>query len=605
MTSKPVEFDHQSFVKTLPQLPGVYRMLNADQEILYVGKARALQKRVSSYFSKAHNTRIARMVAQIHSIEVTITRTEGEALLLEDQLIKAHKPRYNVLLKDDKSYPQIFLSSKSDFPKLSFHRGPQRRKGDYFGPFPSAFAVRDTIELIQKLFRIRSCRDHDFAHRSRPCLQHQIGRCTAPCVDYVSQPEYQKQVEKARLFLGGKSDQLIRYLEKDMQQAAQSLQYEQAAAIRDQITRVQKVAANQFVAGAEHDIDAIGFAVQGTIVVISVMVFRNGRNLGIRNYHPKVPQGMEPAEILESFISRHYVKHPPPRQILLNQKIPDKSFLEDALPQPEGPQVKIIMHPRGDRAGWVRLATANATHVLGEQLYDRQNMAQRYSALQAHLNLQETPTRMECFDISHTMGEFTVASCVVFGPEGPIKADYRRFNIKNITAGDDYEAMRQALSRRYKRVQEEGIIPDIVLIDGGLGQFNAAVAIFDELSLPRQPLLIGVVKGDGRKAGLERFITAQNIQGDRWNPDDPAALLLQHIRDEAHRFAITGHRGKRGKARNRSVLEDIPGVGAAKRKALLSRFGGIQGVRNAGVEELGKVSGIHQKLAQRIYDALH
>lgn len=594
------------FVARLTDAPGVYRMIGVDGELLYVGKARNLRKRVGSYFNKAHNERISAMVAQIDHIEVTTTRTEGEALLLEDQLIKSGKPRYNVMLRDDKSYPQIFVASKDPFPRLAFHRGPQREAGAYFGPYPSAHAVRSTLDILQKLFRIRQCEDSFFANRTRPCLQYQIKRCTAPCVDLIDKAQYQRDVQHALMFLKGRSDEVINALAGEMTEASDRLEFERAAEIRDRIAAVNKIAAKQFVTGARNDMDIIACEQGEGVFNIQVVFFRGGRNLGNRSYFPQVPPDMAPAEVLEGFISRFYSRHQPPKEILTHITFEEKAMLESALAANAGYRVRVVTRPRGERAGWVQAARSNAQTAIVARAGSRATVRTRLKALGEMLGLARTPERVECFDISHTMGEATVASCVVFGQEGPEKSAYRRFNISGIEPGDDYAAMEQAVRRRYQRVVSGEVqCPDVVLIDGGKGQLAKALAAIDALGLSTAMTVAAVAKGPERRAGQELLIDATRPDGQRLGQDLPASLLVQQIRDEAHRFAITGHRGQRGKARTRSSLEDVPGIGPRKRAELLKRFGGLQGVRQAGVEELTAVKGINLALAQRIYDALH
>ncbi len=600
-------FDGAAHARRLSTRPGVYRMLDGAGQVLYVGKASNLRNRVSSYFSRQlSEPRLASMVAQVANIEVTVTRTAAEALLLEDQLIKSLKPRYNVMLRDDKSYPYIYLSSTDRFPRLSFHRGPQRAKGRYFGPYPSAYSVRDSLKLMQKLFRVRQCEDSFFANRSRPCLQYQIKRCTAPCVDMIGEGAYAEDVRHATLFLEGRSQEVIDELSTKMQTASDELAFELAATLRDQIQTLQRIQAQQFVLGGKQgDLDIIAVAGAGQVACVSVFFFRGGRNLGNRSYFPKNVAEASGADILQAFVSQFYLHKELPPQLLISEPIEEKELLAEALSDRAGRQVKLIDRPRGDKLKWLQMARDNAQAALATRLAGHAGMRRRFESLTDLLGLPETPQRIECFDISHTQGEATVASCVVFDRDGPVKSDYRRFNIAGIAPGDDYAAMHQALERRYRRLKSgEGKLPDLLLIDGGKGQVAQALSVMTELQLD-QIQIVGVAKGPTRKVGGETLMIAQGRQEIQPQSDSPGFQLVHHVRDEAHRFAITGHRQRRAKARSTSALEGIAGVGAARRKALLSHFGGIAGVKAAGVEELRRVPGVSEALAQRIYDALH
>ena len=599
-------FDGKAFARRLTTAPGVYRMNSADGTALYVGKAHNLRKRVSSYFSRAAmNARTQTMLTQVESIEISVTRTEGEALLLENQLIKELKPRYNVLLRDDKSYPFIYLSAEDDFPRLAFHRGPRRLPGEYFGPFPSAYAVRDSLNQMQKLFRVRQCEDSFFRNRSRPCLQYQIKRCTAPCVELIDAAAYAADVRHARLFLRGKSYQVIRELGAQMEAASGVLEFERAAAIRDQIANLKRIQAQQYVAGSHGNLDIVAVAGQGAAVCVQVFFFREGRNVGNRAFFPRNHGDAGRAEVLGAFIAQYYSERDPPAQIVASLDFPDRSLLEAVLGERLKKRIRILYRPRGEKAKWLQIAINNAQTALASQLKGKAGMQRRVSALKELLGLDEPPQRMECFDISHTRGEATVASCVVFDANGPVKSDYRRFNIGGITPGDDYAAIHQALERRYRRLKAgEGSIPDVLFIDGGKGQLGHALAVLEELQID-QVLVVAVAKGSQRKAGHETLFVGPRQTPLQPPPDSLASHLIQSIRDEAHRFAITAHRQRRGKARQRSMLEDIPGIGAKRRRHLLKHFGGLQGLRRAGVEELCAVEGIHAHLAQRIYDALH
>ncbi len=599
-------FDPASYIKTLPAQPGVYRMLDEGGEVIYVGKARDLRKRVGSYFNRgkvAPKTRS--MLARLAGIEVTVTRTENEALLLENNLIKSLRPRYNVLLRDDKSYPYIYCSSDQDFPRLVFHRGARRGGGRYFGPYPNAGAVRDTLNLLQKLFQVRHCEDSFFRNRSRPCLQYQIGRCSAPCVGLIDAQRYGEDVRHAMLFLEGRNSEVIDELVTRMEQAAAALAYEKAARYRDQIKRLRQIHDRQYITGEHGDLDVIACILEDGMAVVEVFFIRGGRNLGNKTFYPRHTEGAAAAEVLGAFLTQFYLQRETPAQILVNTAPEEAAWLAEALSQACGHKVSIRSRVRGERARWVELALANARQNLRRRLSSQANMGQRFEALQEALHLDQLPQRLECFDISHTSGQATVASCVVFNQEGPLKSDYRRFNIKDITPGDDYAALHQALMRRYLRLKKgEGSLPDILLIDGGAGQVRQAKAVLEELQISGITLL-GVAKGRGRKAGKERLYLADRNVTVGLAPDSPALHLIQQIRDEAHRFAITGHRQRRGKAQQGSVLDTIPGIGPRRKKQLLQQFGGLQGVARAGVEDLSGLPGINRELAQRIYDTFH
>ena len=599
-------FDGKAFVRTLTTSPGVYRYFDEAGELLYVGKAGNLKKRVSSYFLKPRmEPRIAAMVAQIARCEITITRTEGEALLLESQLIKALKPRYNILLRDDKSYPYIYLSGNEDYPRLAFHRGARNQPGRYFGPFPSAFAVRESLNLMQKLFKVRQCEDSYFRNRSRPCLQYQIGRCTGPCVGLITTEDYRSDVRHAEMFLEGRSGAVIDELATAMERASASLDFERAAALRDQVATLRKLHAQNHVQGATTDMDVIACRIESGIACVSVLFFRNGISLGTRDFYPRLPLDAEPADVLAQFIAQYYLDRPVPREIILGEEIADIGILSEMLTQQSGHAVDIKTRVRGERAQFLQMAERNAQASLTSRIASRQTLGTRFEDLQNMLSLDEPPRRIECFDISHTRGEATVASCVVFGPEGPEKSHYRRFNIAGITPGDDYAAMHQALTRRFRKVAEgEGVRPDVLLIDGGTGQVNQALDVLRDLGIAGIEI-VGVAKGPGRRAGEETLILVSAGREIHPGPTSPALHLVAAVRDESHRFAISGHRKRREKARERSVLEDVQGVGARRRTALLKAFGGLAGVEAAGVEELMQVKGIDRGLAERIYDALH
>ena len=611
MSVESCQFDSSAFLKTLTGKPGVYRMLDAEGTVIYVGKASNLKKRVSSYFQKnisSPKTRI--MISRICNIEVTVTHTENEALLLENNLIKSLKPRYNVLFRDDKSYPYIFLSEQT-FPRLDFHRGAQRAKGRYFGPYPSSGAVRETLNLLQKLFSVRQCEDSFYNNRSRPCLQYQIKRCTAPCVGLVEPEEYQADVQHAVMFLEGKSSEVIDDLVRRMEQASADLEYEQAARYRDQIASLRRVQEKQYISAESGDLDVIAAAVERGMGCVQVFTIRGGQNLGNRTYYPKMEAGQletdDVTPLLDSFLPQYYLRagRPIPSEILLSHAVSEPELLQQVLSEQGGHKVSLSHRLRSQRARWVKMALQNARQALKSRLNSQSSLLQRFEALQEALNLDEMPKRLECFDISHTMGEATVASCVVFDTNGPLKADYRRFNIKDITPGDDYAAMHQALLRRYRRLKEgEGKLPDILLIDGGKGQVSQAEEVLTELQVSGV-LLLGVAKGPDRKPGLETLYLSEQKAEIILPADSRALHLIQQVRDEAHRFAITGHRQRRQRSRTTSPLEAIPGLGPKRRQRLLKQFGGLQEVARAGVEDLARVNGISPKLAQQIYDTFH
>jgi excinuclease ABC subunit C len=604
VSEQPPEFDHKAFLKTLTQGPGVYRMLNAEREIMYVGKAKNLRRRVASYFTRASNRRIASMVAKIADIAITATHTEAEALLLENNLIKEHRPRYNVLLRDDKSYPYLFLSDET-FPRLAFHRGARRAKGRYFGPYPSAGAVRETLQLLQKLFPVRQCEDSYFRNRSRPCLQYQIERCTAPCVDFVTPEAYARDVNDTTLFLEGKASDVIDRWVGRMEEASAKLEFEEAARLRDQISALRKVQEKQYVSGERGDIDIVAAATEGGVACIQLFYVRQGRNLGNKSLFPRSGDGAEPSEIISAFIAQHYLGRAVPQQILVSDAPDDLDLLAESLSLQANRKVVIQANPRGERARWLKMAVENARLALTARLASTANALTRMEALQQALDLPSPPQRMECFDISHTQGSETVASCVVFVDGVASKSDYRRFNIKGITPGDDYAAMRQALQRRYARVQAgEAKQPDVLLIDGGPGQLSIAADIVGELGVTGLEL-VGVAKGPDRRPGMEQLFLLGQDTPLILAADSPALHLVQQIRDEAHRFAITGHRQRRGKTKTRSVLEDISGIGPKRRARLLKEFGGLQGLSRAGIEDIRTVDGISEKLAREIYAAFH
>ncbi|MBK5929027.1 excinuclease ABC subunit UvrC [Halochromatium salexigens] len=609
-------FDHRAKLPQIPTEPGVYRMLDADGTPLYVGKAKNLKRRVSSYFGRALNRRLQLMVAQIADIQVTVTRTEGEALLLESDLIKTHRPRFNVLLRDDKSYPYIYLSTQDAFPRLSFYRGPRKGEGRYFGPYPSAWAVRETLHLLQKLFPVRQCRDSFYQSRTRACLQYQIKRCTGPCVDLISPQDYAVDVAHTIKFLEGRTGEVIAELGERMEQAAEALEFERAAVLRDQIVTLQRIQQRQYVTADGGDVDIIAAVEEAGTVCIQVFFIRAGRNLGNKAFFPQVPTDADQAAVLAGFLAQFYVDKEIPPEVLLNAEPDEAAFLSAALSERAEQRVALKHRLRGERARWVEMAVNNAALALKTRLGSRAGYTRRLEALRDLLDLEDLPRRMECFDISHTQGELTVASCVVFDDEGPRKSDYRRFNIEGITQGDDYAALEQALLRRYRRVQTGEVpLPDLLFIDGGKGQLGAVAGVLDGLGIDGVKL-IGVSKGPDRKAGAEQLWLAEGAselldegQGKGGAPiiagaDSPALHLVQQIRDEAHRFAITGHRQRRDKARKTSTLEDIPGVGPKRRQSLLRAFGGLRGLTRAAPEDIARVEGVSARLACQIHEAL-
>lgn len=597
-------FDSRAYLASLTSRPGVYRMLGEEGEVLYVGKARDLKRRVSSYFSKSLNRRLQLMVSRIRNIEVTVTHTEAEALILENNLIKSLKPRFNILLRDDKSYPYIYLSD-DPFPRLAFHRGARKGKGRYFGPYPNAGSMRATLQLLQKLFPVRQCEESFYRNRSRPCLQYQIKRCGAPCVDLISEEEYAKDVKDAELFLEGKTSQVIDDLGDRMEAASKALEFEQAARYRDQVIRLRKVQERQYVSGERGDLDIVACSSRGGQACVQLFVIRGGRNLGNKVFFPKVPQEAGEGDVVSAFISQYYPGKAMPREIITSHEPAEHSLLESALSEDAGRGVKILQSVRSERARWLKMASKNAQLALDSRLASRAGVEERLEALRAALELEETPERMECFDISHTSGEKTVASCVVFDRQGPVKQDYRRFNIKDIQPGDDYGAMEQALMRRYRRMQaEEGRLPDLLFIDGGKGQLKVAENVLDELAISGVTLL-GVAKGPDRRPGMEQlFLSGQDAP--IILPASSLALhQIQQVRDEAHRFAITGHRQRRERTSKQSTLEEIEGVGPKRRQRLLKQFGGLREVAAAGVEDLQRVEGISRQLAEKIYASFH
>lgn len=603
-------FNAQSFLRTVSSSAGVYRMYDVKGDVIYVGKAKDLKKRLSSYFRKnLGNIKTQALVSHIHHIDVTLTHSETDALLLENDYIKQYMPKYNVLLRDDKSYPYILLS-QHEHPRLAYHRGPQREKGHYFGPYPNGGAVRESLHLMQKLFPIRQCDDLYYKSRSRPCLQYQLSRCSAPCVGKVSNADYDEQVKLASLFLKGKDQQVISALVVKMEQAAEQQEYEQAARFRDQIMALRKVAEQQEVSNNKGDMDVIGVHYASGIACFHLLFIREGKIFGSRSYYPSVPAETDMDEVLRSFILQFYlnadIQRTIPKEVVISHNFEELHELEAAVSTALDKKFAIKTNVRADRASFLRLAVTNASNAVTTRLSHKNTVEQRFVLLEEILELSAPIQRMECFDISHTMGESTVASCVVFNREGPHKGEYRRFNIEGITPGDDYAAMKQAISRRFDKIEAGGKIPDILFIDGGLGQLRIAQKVVDEkfTHLDKAPQLVGVAKGEGRKPGLETLILGDTETSFSLEGDSPALHLIQHIRDESHRFAITGHRNRRQKTRNTSTLESIPGIGPKRRKALLQHLGGLQEVKGASVAELVKVPGISIEMAQTIHDSL-
>ena len=603
-----MSFDHRHFLDTVSESPGVYRMLDDRGETLYVGKARRLKARLASYFRGALNTKTQALVGRIADIQVTVTNSETEALLLEQTLIKELRPPYNILLRDDKSYPFVFVTDRHPFPALEYKRARTRRDdGRYLGPYPSSGAVRESLSLMQKIFRIRNCEDSVFAHRTRPCLQHQIQRCSAPCVGYIGEADYRRDLEHAVQCLEGKSEQVTRELTRDMEAASRDLDFEEAARLRDQIQHLRQLQQRQFVDTGGGDADVFALASRPGALCISVLTVRQGRLLGARHHAPSNGLDLGPEALLGDFVSQFYLGQAReiPLEVITSHRVPDADLIARALTERAGRRIRLTDQVRGHRAQWRELARTNAEQQLASQLAGQAQLSQRFEALREALHLETVPRRLECYDISHSHGEATVASCVVFDENGPRKSDYRRFNIEGVAAGDDYAAMRQALTRRFRRLKEgEGERPDVLIVDGGKGQLNMAREVFAELGVDGV-MLLGVAKGTTRKAGLETLFVETVDRSLDLDGASPALHLIQHIRDESHRFAIAGHRARRDKARRTSSLQEIPGVGPRRRRELLRFFGGLQGVKQASREELARVPGISATLAEAIHRALH
>jgi excinuclease ABC subunit C len=599
-------FDPKAFVDSLPARPGVYRMLDAQGEILYIGKARSLRSRVASYFQPSNvQPKVQALIAKTANMEVTIANSDTEALLLEYNLIKKHRPRYNVVLRDDKSFPYLHLETGHPFPRLNFYRGSRKQPGRYFGPYPSAGAVRETLQQLQKLFRLRNCDDTYFSNRSRPCLQYQIQRCTAPCVGLITPEAYARDVDAAIKVLEGRNDEVNQDLGRRMESAAERLQFEEAAHIRDQLAKLKVIQSQQIVtAGMDHDADVIAAAEVDGEFCVALMFVRSGRSLGSTTFFPKAPLAELP-EVLAAFVTQYYLEREAPAEIIVERKFEEMPLLEAALAARSGHRVRISASVRGIRARWLEMVRNNAEQALTMRGLKRGSVEASLEEMREVFDLEEPPSRLECFDISHTGGTDTVASCVVFGADGPIKSEYRRFNISGIQPGDDYAAMNQALSRRYKRVRDREVVaPDVLLIDGGKGQLAEAAKVLEELGITGITL-IGVAKGADRRAGQEQLFLLGRETPTILPPDSYALHLIQRVRDEAHRFAIAGHRRKRAKRHNQSILETIPGLGPVKRRELLKQFGGLQGILRAGIDDFVQVRGLGRDLAEVIYEHLH
>ena len=600
-------FDGRDFVRNLTSRPGVYRFLDHSGGVIYVGKARDLKKRVGSYFTRQDaSVKTRALLKSMASIEVTVTGTETEAVLLEYNLIKQHRPRYNVVLRDDKSFPYIYVSTDHEFPRLSFYRGAKSGSGRYFGPYPSAHSVRSSINQLQKMFRLRQCENTFFSNRSRPCLQYQIKRCSAPCVGLISETDYAEDVSHAILFLEGRDEDVIRVLAKKMEAAAGDQDYEKAAALRDQIATLKRIDEKSLItSGSINNVDVLAIAGEGSTFCVTVMYVRAGRNLGSRSYFPRAGGELDPARVLDAFAPQYYLSRGAPREIVVDASVTDKALVEATLSERFGRSIRIKTRVRGDRARLLEMSRTNAVQALKQRIASSASLRSQLEALRDLFELEETPGRIECFDVSHTSGEAPVAACVVFDREGPRKSEYRRFNVRTAAAGDDYASLREALNRRYTRIKRgEAPEPDILFVDGGRGQVTEATRVLEELQLDGIAVA-GVAKGPDRKAGAEQLFLAGRRRPIKLPPDSAALHLIQRIRDEAHRFAITGHRTRRAKARQSSVLESIPGLGPRRRRSLLTEFGGLQGVMRAGVDNLARVRGISRRLAEMVYETFH
>ncbi len=627
LTEQPTntsDFNPKKFLDSCTTQPGVYQMFDKLGNVIYVGKAKNLRNRLNSYFQKnVAQIKTRALVSHINNIELIVTHTEKEALILENNLIKKFMPKYNICFRDDKSYPYIYVSTEHDFPRLRFHRGARKGKGKYFGPYPSAGSMRETLQIIQKIFPVRQCEDSFYKNRTRPCLQYQIKRCTAPCVGLISQHQYQVDVGHVLLFLEGKNKKVIDELVNDMEFASQKLDYEKAGFYRDQIIKLRKIQEKQYITQEQGDLDIISSACTNGIGCVQVFLIRGGRNLGNKTFYPKMNKSDTPADLLQAFIPQYYLKqnlenlNSLASEIIVSEAFENIDLTEQVLSQQSGRKIIIKTKVRGDRVRWLKMSVLNTAHALQARINSNTTTLKRYEDLAEKFQLDALPSRMECFDISHTSGEKTVASCVVFDINGPVKSEYRRFKIENITPGDDYAAIKQALTRRYTRIKNgEEKLPDILFVDGGKGQLTQAEAVLENLQI-ENILLIGISKGPERIAGDETMIISNKYQsGISENlsthntpiilPNDSmASHLIQNIRDEAHRFAITGHRQSRAKASRTSVLEQIAGLGPKRRQNLLKQFGGLQEIKLAGIDDLNSVSGISLKLAEQIYNTFH
>lgn len=607
MTALPAAsaFDPAAFAAGLSHKPGVYRMLDSGGTVIYVGKARDLKRRVASYFSgKATDAKTMAMVRVVAGIEVTVTRTETEALLLEYNLIKEHRPRYNVLLRDDKSYPWIRISTEQEFPRISFYRGAKPKQGRIFGPYPNAASVRSTVNLLERLFRLRNCEDSMFSNRSRPCMQYQIQRCTAPCVGFITADDYARDVADATSFLEGKSGNVIESVAGRMEEAAASRNYELAARYRDRLRALQATRAEQLVTRGPADCDIVALAREGSVVCITVLFCRGGRLLGSRNHFPQHADDAADSDVMRAFLLQYFGGRAAPAEILVDRKVDDAEGLALLFGANGKRKVQIRWRLRGDRARWVAMAATNAVQGAAQQSRSQESVSEQLDVLAAALALERRPERIECYDISHTAGVATVASCVVFGSAGPLKSAYRRFNIADVEPGDDYAAMKQVLQRRFRLVPEPGQRPDIVLIDGGKGQLHVAADALAERGI-EGVVLVGIAKGEGRRPGRETLHVAGRARPLTLEPTSAAMHLVQQIRDEAHRFALAGHRGRRQKAQRQSPLDAIAGLGPKRRQALIRHFGGLKALASAGVDDLVRVKGISRSLAERVYGLFH
>ena len=597
--------DLKKEIKKFPNLPGIYRMMNGKNEIIYIGKAKDIKKRVASYFGKNHSSpRTKMMVSNIHSIEFTVTNTEAEALILENNLIRNHMPRYNVIFRDDKSYPYLKISG-DQFPRISFHRGIQKKDQNYFGPFPNSPAVRDSIKLLQKVFLLRTCENSVFRNRSRPCMEHQIQRCSAPCVNLISEHDYKEDIDQAMLFLNGKDTKVINSLSEKMSYFAEKNEFERAAVFRDRIQSLRQVRLKQFVSDfSENDADIIAIEEKAGIYCVNLVMIRNSKHLGDKSFFPKGTVESQDNNILEIFIAQYYNEKSPPPVVIIEKKV-NKSLLEKFFELKKYRKIKIITRLTKEKRMWMEMAKKNALINISQQSNEKLSFKNKVEAFTKLLNIDSTKNRIECFDVSHMMGEGTVASCVVFDKNGIQKKDYRKYNIKNNKPGDDYGAMREVLERRYtKMINTEAIKPDVVLIDGGKGQLGVAKKVMSELGLT-DIFLVGVTKGEKRKSGDETLHMANGDILENIDTNNVGFQLIIQIRDEAHRFAITGHRARRKKSRFTSSLEEIEGIGQTKRRNLLVYFGGIQGIKEANIPELLLVEGINVKLAENIYNYFH